>query len=373
MMQDPPIQFDALDQPLHPPKTLLFLTLVGVMYQLTGFFAIGAVASTPDSNSGPFLPYLQIYGLLFLPTMILTGLAYYFYSKAREKARLARLKKFATDNTMVNRGGSLADDIPSMLIDMHNGSKIKAQYSGVYKDLPVYLTFYERINRVGDSETVDYYTILQLKTAKSFPHILLDAKSNNYWFISNLPFAMPDSKKLKVEGNFNKYYDVVIMPKTEREVLTLLTPDFMEELENFEYTTDIEIEANNIFIITHVKQEQDTKPIKLLFGLADVIAKHLHEVSDSWQTASTKQEITASLNTALEARHERLKPAKAFTVVGGLFAIALLLPQLVSAIADQSRGLLILVDALSVAFIAFLIGILIYRHFAGSRGANAKK
>lgn len=106
-----------------------------------------------------------------------------------------------------------------------------------------------------------YWTVLQLDLGAPSPHIVLDSRQD---FFSGQSSTINDCEKIELEGNFQKYFKVFIQKGSSVESLTILSPDVMGKLIDYDKSYSIEIIGSTaIFILEGIVQ--DTMELEALF------------------------------------------------------------------------------------------------------------
>lgn len=262
-------------------------------------FAVVSVISAHNSDlpvDGSGIIFNLVIGLI-----IVGGITYSLYLQERRDTARRALTNFIIDNQWQAEISSL-DYVATSLLGVSN-PKVLRSYAGEYYGHEMHLVNYRYITGSGRSEKTHYFTNLCLFLNNSFPMMLLDDKQNNGLFGSDLPSRISGGKSLQLEGDFNNRFRLTIVPDSERDVLQLITPDFMQELLQSPAAADIELEANQLFIIVE-GDGLSLEPLQNLFGMADIVLKNINEVSRTWQASSSALTIDAMTQTALRPRQQ---------------------------------------------------------------------
>ena len=97
------------------------------------------------------------------------------------------------------------------------------------------------------SSTVHRWGYLAIKLDRMLPHMVLDAKSNNF-FGSNLPTKFSRNQVLSLEGNFDEYFTLYCPREYEQDALYVFTPDLMARLIDEASRFDVEIIDDWMFV-----------------------------------------------------------------------------------------------------------------------------
>ena len=117
------------------------------------------------------------------------------------------------------------------------------------------------INSPNTEEETHYrthhWTVLQASLPAPCPHIVIDSKQD---FFSTQEEFIPDCEKIELEGDFHKYFQVWIQKDSGTESLTILSPDIMAQLIDYNRGYSIELVDNTaIFFVEGILHD----PIKL--------------------------------------------------------------------------------------------------------------
>lgn len=134
----------------------------------------------------------------------------------------------------------------------------------------------------GRSRQVHYWGYARLKLPRKLPHMLLDAKKNNFLGrLSNLPVSLKTDQTMTLEGNFNDHFTLYVPTGYERDALYVFTPDVMASLIDHGDRFDIEVVDDNLFLYNSGKfileSEQE---IRALLEVTDKISSEMNEQTD---------------------------------------------------------------------------------------------
>lgn len=85
----------------------------------------------------------------------------------------------------------------------------------------------------------------QVKLPRKVPHVILNGRQNSFG-VSEYELVV---EKVALEGDFSRFFSVLVPPGYRRDALQLLTPDVMEALKNFAQGYDLELVRDKLFII----------------------------------------------------------------------------------------------------------------------------
>ncbi|HSX45456.1 MAG TPA: hypothetical protein VLG27_00435 [Candidatus Saccharimonadia bacterium] len=132
---------------------------------------------------------------------------------------------------------------PSMQFghSQHLSPIIQANLAGMVCDMYSYDTTVGE----GKSAVTYYFTTALLKLPKTMPHMVLHAKHND----ANVQNDLADGQELKLEGDFNDYFRLMIEKNQQIDALTILTPDVMQTLVDYSQNEDVEIVGDNLYLV----------------------------------------------------------------------------------------------------------------------------
>lgn len=303
------VNYEAFTSPLKVSKKWLYVGVASTGLMFPALICADAVNhSHPDNIAAT---------LLALTTLIcfigfLAG--FFIYSTQKNTARGLRFFQLLSDN-----GWSLTlepglEHVATSLLGIGNYPGTGVSFAGKYRGVDMYAVTYKFETGSGKSRQVHSFTNLYFYLGGVFPLMVLDDKKNDELFsVSDLPERIKGGQALKLEGDFNDRFKVTVLPGSEREVLQLLTPDFMQEMYQTPAKANVEIEADKLFIITK-SNEFSLQNLQNLFGMADVVLKNISEVSDTWQASSSPQTIETMAVEALTPRAHALTKRKGVSI-----------------------------------------------------------
>ena len=151
---------------------------------------------------------------------------------------------------------------------------------------------YEYTTGSGDNSTTHRWCFAAFRLPHPVPHLLLDAKANNMWKLTNLPKAFASSQRISLGEPFDSHYQLYAPEGYGRDAFQLLPPNVMEALLNAPAVYDIEMVDDWLFCYTQSQQDL-TNPAtwRLLETIANGVLGSLTPVvgrySDSRALAGT--------------------------------------------------------------------------------------
>ncbi len=181
---------------------------------------------------------------LFIPTCFIGWLV--IAASRANKRRHARLFKFAAANNIRLVINSEARDYEGLIFNKGHSRSIKEAFlfaNGREVGNYTYTTGSGRSRREYN------WGYIRVKLTRRLPHMVLDAKSNNYFKrFSNLPSGFESAQKLSLEGTFNDHFTLYAPKEYERDALYVFTPDVMAAVLDMGTNYDIEIIDNTLLL-----------------------------------------------------------------------------------------------------------------------------
>ncbi|MBY0688019.1 DUF3137 domain-containing protein [Microbacterium marinilacus] len=101
----------------------------------------------------------------------------------------------------------------------------------------------------GKGRTVHKWGYASVQLGTRLPHIVLDARGNNSLAgHTNLPRDLDPRQRLRLEGDFDRYFTLYCPRDYERDALYLFTPDIMARFVDHAAEFDVEIVDDRLFL-----------------------------------------------------------------------------------------------------------------------------
>jgi len=114
------------------------------------------------------------------------------------------------------------------------------------------------------------YVAVRLPVA--LPHIVLDAKGNNGLGRRKLPIAFERSQRLRLEGDFDRFFELYCPDGYETDALYLFTPDVMAGFIDTTAELDVEIVDDHLFLYSRRDLSTlDPATWRWLFSVVDAL------------------------------------------------------------------------------------------------------
>ncbi len=178
------------------------------------------------------------------------------------------------------------------LFRLGNGVRnIRDVVSGAYLNLPIALFDYSYETGSGKNRQVHRYTVFQLGFDTAMPDLLLERKS----FLSSDSLMSKLPEHIKLEGDFDKEFNLTIKKGYEIEALEIFTPDVMAELMDRCRKFSLEIVNNHLFVYDN-KVVENKADLDAFYGVVRYFAETLGPVLARMKPALEAQaEVAAEM------------------------------------------------------------------------------
>lgn len=282
-MQTPPLNFKTFSEPITLREIVLAIADSGTTRGKQVVIVLVAALCSIACGVGILFAFFTFASwalpltILFLLGLGLLGILGVASSVVFVRAvRTIRLKRFAEAN---NFSFSLhrSTDQPGLIFTLGHSRHYTTVVSGKYKNLPFEMGNFFCTIGSGRSSKLIKFGVVAIELTRALPHVLLDAKANNWLGFSNLP-AFSSSQLLTLEGNFNKYFDLYVPKGYERDALYFITPELMVLLIDLGAQFDIEIIDNRLYMYGSKEFTfEKTETIRTVFQLIDVLGGEVQE------------------------------------------------------------------------------------------------
>lgn len=124
----------------------------------------------------------------------------------------------------------------------------------------------------GKNRSTHTWGFLAFHLDRKLPNMVLDSKSNNGFFGSNLPATFDKDQILSLEGDFDTYFSLYCPKEYERDALYVFTPDLMALLIDEAAPFDVEIIDDWMFVYSSAAfQTGDGGLYARLFRIMDTV------------------------------------------------------------------------------------------------------
>ena len=228
--------------------SLAMFAVIGVIFLVVGSTIVGSFISAGLSTGGPIGTVFVIAPIVFVAAVlaVIVTFAVRFFGLAAA-ARWYRLDRFATANGLSFQPVASDPPLPGMIFG--RGTARRAS-DLVHGDRPRFVEFanYQYTTGSGKEQTTHRWGYVAIKLDVPLPNIVLDAKSNDSVFGSNLPASFDRSQRLSLEGDFDRYFTLYCPDGYQRDALYLFTPDIMARFVDNAAALDVEIVDDWLFL-----------------------------------------------------------------------------------------------------------------------------
>jgi hypothetical protein len=225
---------------------------------------------------------------------------------------IIRINTFCKDNGFecINSLGS--PNYPGMMFTIGHSKLATNVVRGVVESNPFEFGAYNYSTGSGKYQRNYSLGYVQIQLDRKLPHMVLDAVKNNHHFFgmqaTNLPVAYKKEQAMKLEGNFNDYFQLYAPVGYERDALYVFAPDLMALLIDEVSVFDAEIVDDQLYIYTPVAiQYHDIPYMQRLMRIIEIVGKKMDDQTDRYQD---ERAVAQPGTVAIEGR--RLKSGATF-------------------------------------------------------------
>jgi hypothetical protein len=308
------------------------MTIAGILLWIlfTGPLVAGTLTAGRGVTQGAVVTFIFL-------TVIAWGTVWAATIGAKLQARrTVRLKRFAQSNGAVLAQNVMSPGIRGMIFD--NGHTRTLEESIAF-DGGVELGNYYYVTGSGKNRSVHRYNFARIALNRNLPHMVLDAKSNNF-LGSNLPDRFNGGQRMSLEGDFDKYFTVYAPEGYERDALYVFTPDVMQVLVDQGKDFDIEIVGSELFIFRSGKLELTSKiELEKMLAVVNSISGELKDQSKRYidERSNSRSTIAGGVVPQVAAEGQRLRrssPVVPLTLLSAVIAAVILPSLLPDSVAD---------------------------------------
>ncbi len=185
-------------------------------------------------------------------------------------ARLLRLSRFAQANGLTLTSNGLVPSYAGAIFGIGSARRVPERLSRTSAP-PIDVGNLTYTTGSGKNRKVHHWGYLAIKLGRTLPHMVLDAKANNF-FGSNLPTKFSRSQVLQLEGDFHRYFTLYCPQEYEPDALYVFTPDLMARLIDEAVLFDVEIIDDWMFLYSARPLElTNAATIARIFRIVDTV------------------------------------------------------------------------------------------------------
>jgi hypothetical protein len=186
--------------------------------------------------------------LIVAAVVTLTVVTFLPFILKKDLRDILRIKRFAEENGL----DFMYDekDIERMGMIFNKGSErvLRVGFAAPSQKGRVFeIANYSYVTGSGKHRSENRWGFVRIILSRQLPRMVIDGKRNNF-IVSNLPELFDSSQRLRLEGNFNDFFDIYVPAGYENDALYVLTPDIMALLVDNAAGYDVEITGNQLFI-----------------------------------------------------------------------------------------------------------------------------
>lgn len=217
-------------------------------------------------------------------------------------ARMLRISRFAKANGLEFSATGAVPPYPGMIFNTGSARRVPERIS---QPTAPFFDFGNLTYTTGSNKNkkTHHWSYVALKLDRKLPQIVLDAKSNNFFF-SNLPSSFSRNQVLSLEGDFDKYFTLYCPKGYERDALYVLTPDLMTRLIDEAAGFDVEIIDDWLFLYSGKERDLGTaSDLAPLFALIDTVGTKTLDRTELYADSNvTEAKMSEGSNSSLSSR-----------------------------------------------------------------------
>lgn len=290
----------------------LFLTL-SMLGMLSAISIL--IAMNSSNNVGDSIAIIGFFVLIFAGSLALVR------SYFRNLSQSYRMSKFANTNSIYYTRNRTEPSYSGLIFNEGHTRSISNAY-GLSSLHNTEIGNYSYTTGSGKNRSVHAYGYIMFDLPRNLPHMVLDAKSNNFISIlSNLPATFDHSQVLSLEGDFNNYFTLYAPKEYERDALYIFTPDVMQSVIANAKMYDIELVDNKVYLYNKASFDLTNEgEIKNAIKLVSVLVKQFYKQTVYYADNSVGDQ---AMNT-VAPQGKRLSKTRLKTVFSIIMIIAVL-------------------------------------------------
>lgn len=293
-----------------PMPAWLFRLLL-VFFVAAAIATLIAFAARLGADSGAFGGMIGV----CLWMVALTGFGLLLYAGyLRHYRTLVKLARFAAANNLGLLFDQRDPQYSGMIFDKGHDRKLKEAI--VFPGFGEIGNYSYTVGSGKNQRTYDYgYVSISLD--RRLPHMVLDAKKNNFLGMSNLPESFGASQKMSLEGDFNEHFTLYAPAGYEKDALYIFTPDVMAKLIDDGGGYDMEVVDDTLYLYSQVRFDLlSPQKLELLYSIMQGIGTEVRDQAEYYRD----DRVANPVANVIGASGTRLKPGVPwFTVI--IFAI----------------------------------------------------
>lgn len=193
----------------------------------------------------------------------------------RAGRRQYRLHRFAEANGMTYAPVQPGPAFPGMIFT-RGGTELAYDVVSRAGKHPVSIANHHATTGEGKSREQHRWGYVAIRLPASLPHVVLDAKGNNSLGRRNLPVEFARSQRLRLEGDFDRYFELYCPDGYETDALYLFTPEVMAGFIDTAAELDVEIVDDHMFLYSRKDLSTlDPETWRWLFSIVDALTEQV--------------------------------------------------------------------------------------------------
>jgi len=239
--------------PLATGSVFVFIVvfvLFALVFGGVGFTIAGDVIAYLLPSGTAERVWTTVWNALPVAAVVLVVGAVLFWAFDRRPSRAERwyrLDAFARANGMTHLPRVAAPALPGLIFTQGDSRHALDVVRGARPRL-VEIANYRYVTGSGKERSQHAWGYVAVKLDVPLPHIVLDAVGNNALWGSNLPIVYTRDQRLRLEGDFDRYFTLYCPAGYERDALYLFTPDIMARFIDNAAALDVEIVDDWLFL-----------------------------------------------------------------------------------------------------------------------------
>ena len=244
----------------HLTKTAILLAVCVIWILAAFYFYLASAAASPGLVAWIFIPPVVAIGAFW--AIIQNSIKHQFYQQ------FAQANGFQYQKT-----GSL--NLAGVLFSLGHSHVTQESITGTYDGSPLMLFNYTYVIGGGKNQQTYQDTVFRIQYPSVLPPILLIVSRQYFGGITPL---FGGWEKLKLEGNFDKNFELHTKKEMEIEALQIFTPDVMQQL--LQNWPEFNLEFNNNqLIVFHSRTITKKTELQKMYDLAEFLVTKIEPVA----------------------------------------------------------------------------------------------
>ncbi len=127
-------------------------------------------------------------------------------------------QKLLDSNGWISEGGQPLEEVPTFLMNAGHSQKIRRVFSGTYADQDFTGIVYEWEAGFSNDRRIYKSISMHFLLDQNFPFIVLNRLFETWFSNTDVPDRLPGTRRLQLEGNFNKDFVVMVLNISLRSI-----------------------------------------------------------------------------------------------------------------------------------------------------------